>query len=185
MSLAARPTRPRSGSRVLVLVGASVALTATVACTGYSSGTLLIRHQGTSVNLGCLDVAVEPVSDEKAEGPAARITVGNTCNAGVLIDYRNIGAMVRYDDGFEESVYLYDPENTLRPVIIDGRGRGREAFEFHPEVLRAGGRPGPGMPGQPTKHERIPVSLCLDVSRLDSARPSAESKQICVRVEAN
>ena len=141
-------------------------LLASVAACTYQPGTLLTKYPETSETVGCIDIAAEALDDKKAEGPAAKIFVANRCHAPVVVDYQTIFATVRYTDGHEGVVRIYDPNNTLKPVTLDALSRGWEAFEFHPD--------------DPADDELVPEQLCLDVSLIDRKEPSTDARQICV-----
>lgn len=174
MKAARQSSRPRLSAKLSLantatLLGALTAMAALAACSTYKPGTLTLEHGDASEIVGCIDVAVEPLLDLKAEGPAAKIFVGNRCDAAVVIDYQAIQANIHYTDGDIARGQIYDPHGTLRPVTLDARSRGWEAFEYQSLNLSNG--------------DRIPRLLCLDVSRIDRDQPNPHARAICVEVE--
>lgn len=148
-------------------IGAALALSA---CAAYRPGSLLSEYHPTSQTVGCLDIAVDSLSDTKASGPAAKVHVGNRCNTAVVVDYRAIRATVEYADGHIGVSQVFDPELTLRPILLDARRRGWEAFEYHPV--------------DPDDDDRVPSRLCLDISRIDRDQPSSVEVPICVTAQS-
>lgn len=150
----------------LYAVAIAVTVTATAACSTYKPDTLHRTHHGAAQTVGCIDVAVETHIDIQAEGPVAEVHVANRCNTAVVVDYQAILASVVYADGSTGQSRVYDPEGTLRPVTLDARSRGWEAFEYHPL--------------DPSDGDRIARSLCLDVRNIDQQQPSSQTHEICV-----
>ena len=141
------------------------------ACGGtYEPATLSANTPDGNRTVGCLDVAVDGHSDPQAAGPVAKITVGNRCNTAVVVDYRAIRATVRYRDGHIGRSEVYDPNYSLRPVTLDARRQGWEAFEYHPTRV--------------SEHSRVPETLCLDLAGLDRDQPALQPVEACVSVDA-
>lgn len=152
-------------------VWAVVAALAMAACGSYKPGTLGGGSPHGMHTVGCLDVTVESLSEDKAEGPAAKLHFGNRCNAAVLVDFAAIQATVRYRDGREDRAQIYDPESTLRPVLLDVRQQGWEAFEYQPV-------------DSDSDHDgAVPEALCLDLAGMDRNEPSAVPVMACVAVD--
>lgn len=117
------------------------------ACHAYQPGSI----PGSTV--GCLDVGVELESDPLAEGPVAAYTIGNRCDAAVVVD---LGA-VRATAGGRQ-VSHYDPRGEIRPKVLEARSVATENIEY---AAHPGDR------------------LCLDLSRIDSAARGAGA-QVCL-----
>jgi hypothetical protein len=154
-------------------VSGMVAALALAACGTYKPGSLGGGNPYGIHTVGCLDVTVESLSDDKAEGPAAKLQFGNRCNAAVLVDFAAIQATVRYRDGHQARARIHDPENTLRPVLLDVRQQGWEAFEYQP------------IDSDSDDDGRVPEALCLDLAGMDRHEPSAAPVMACVAVDTS
>ncbi len=137
-------------------------------CAGYKPGSLQHKSRGQVRTVGCLDIAVEALSDPQAEGPAANIRFGNRCDAAVVVDLGAITATARYRDGSAAELIVYDPRNTLRPAKLDARAAGWEVFEYHRSSIFDNGG--------------IVEELCLDLAAVDRQEPSADPVVACVPV---
>ena len=144
----------------------AVVIFAGIAACTYQPGVLTAKYPDASATVGCIDIAAEALDDKKAEGPAAKLFVANRCDAPVVVDYLTIYTTVHYTDGHEGVVRIYDPHNLVRPVTLDARTRGWEAFEFQPD--------------DPDDNDRVPEQLCLEVSRIDGKEPSVDARWICL-----
>lgn len=159
------------GARSPVDLACVTLIAALVACSPYQPDSLLTTYPSAAKTVGCLDVAVQPLADSKAEGPAAKIFVANRCNTRVFVDYPAIRASIKYTDERFDKAFVHDPHQTLKPVALDARSQGWEAFEYHTVDLLDG--------------DAIAASLCLDISALDRVQPSTTPIDICVRAENN
>lgn len=136
-------------------------------CGGYKAGSfraLSGSFAGEHRTVGCLDLAVEPVSDAAAAGLVAGITFANRCDVAVVLDLLAIEAVGRDLDGREIPMTAFDPDRELRPGLLEARTIGREVLEYQP----LGGGP-------------APYDLCLDLARVDAAAPSPTPIVACLR----
>lgn len=149
-----------------LLLGASVAV---CACQGYRTGSFhdgFIDFAGEQRSVGCLDVAVAPLRDAKIRGPAAQIAFGNRCDAATPVDLTAIEVVAHYDDGASARLRPHDPDDEIRPGMLDGRSSGVENIEY---MLPDGVR------------ER-PVEICFDLTNLDAGEPAPEPVLACIPV---
>jgi hypothetical protein len=148
-----------------------VALLGITACSsGYRAGSFAgAGHSfaGELRTVGCLDLGVESIADERAEGPAARITVANRCDTTVPVDLGAVVAIGRYADGRALELRAYDPDAQIRVARIGARRVIRESIEYHPP-------PAAGWPDL----------LCLDLGAVDAGARSRSTVIACVTTDA-
>jgi hypothetical protein len=135
----------------------SLAVVFASACMSYAPGSFhsySTPFASTRATVGCLDVSVERglPHDDKApvQGPVITVTFGNRCDHRVGIALANLRVA---GDGVD--LVPYDPKHELRNAALGSGDTGRESIEYRGI---ASDRP-----------------VCVDVGRLDSRAPSAES----------
>lgn len=133
---------------------------------GYHAGSFehpLADFDGPRRTVGCIDVSIAPYADSSTQGPAAAYTLGNRCDAPVLVDLR-VAARVRYADGSSVKVRARDPGGEIHKVYLEARSVGREYIEY----------------AVPADAPADPEELCLDVAKLDAAAPRRDPSIVCI-----
>lgn len=118
---------------------------------------------GEHRTVGCLDVAVEAAQDPEASGPVAGLILANRCDVGVVVDVGAIAATGRYPDGAEVRLLPYDPADEIRPAMLEARSVASEHIELVPA----------------DEDEVLFTQWCIDLARLDRARPSERPVVVC------
>jgi hypothetical protein len=118
-----------------------------VACYAYQPGAI------SGQTVGCLDIRVDLETDPQAQGPVAAYTIGNRCDAAVVVDL----AAVRATAG-GRVVRHRDPRGEIGPKVLEARSVAQENIEY---TAHAGDR------------------LCLDLSRVDRAS-RGPAQQVCL-----
>lgn len=118
--------------------------------------------------VGCLDLAVESREDTEAQGPVVRYVFGNRCDTPVVVDLATIKATVRYRDGRESRMAVFDPHGVIRPGVLEAHARGWEVLEYQPV--------------DPADEGAVADVLCLDLSRVDRDQPRPGPVSACVKI---
>lgn len=113
-------------------------------------------------------MAVESREDTEAEGPVVRYVFGNRCDAPVVVDLAAIKATVRYRDGHESRMAVFDPRGVIKPGVLEAHTRGWEVLEYQPI--------------DPADEGAIAEVLCLDLSRVDRDQPRPRPVSACVEI---
>lgn len=113
-------------------------------------------------------MAVESRVDRDADGPIVRFVFGNRCDAPVVVDLAAIDATVRYRDGREGRMQVFDPRGVVKPGLLEAHTRGTEVLEYTPvdsDDQAAGAR-----------------ELCLDLTRVDRDQPDPKPVATCLQI---
>jgi hypothetical protein len=111
---------------------------------------------------------VESREDTEAEGPVVRYVFGNRCDAPVVVDLAAIKATVRYRDGHEARMAVFDPQSVIKPGVLEAHTRGWEVLEYQPT--------------DPADLGAVAEVLCLDLSRVDRDQPRPGPVSTCVEI---
>ena len=148
---------------------ASMSALVLMACNPYRPGTMEPATPNGSVRTtGCIDIAIDLISDPQAAGFATELRMGNRCDSAVTVDLGQIRATIRHGNGQISEMRVYDPEYQLRPALLDARARGREVLEY--QLVEPGVVPGPN------------AELCLDIAGVDRGEPSSLPVVACTPV---
>jgi hypothetical protein len=138
-------------------------LAAALGACGYQAGSFqhpTADFEGTRVTVGCIDAAVAPYADPHVFGPAAIFTVGNRCDAAVLVDLA-VPATANLLDGRASPLVLRDPRDEVEPVLLEARTIGREHLEYI-------------APAKPARE------VCFDLAGIDAEAPAREPVLVCL-----
>jgi hypothetical protein len=115
----------------------------------------------------CLDVRVAPAHDRLVPPGAVAFAFDfvNTCRGAAPVDFTNVRAETRLDDGRSVPWALFDPGHEVHPAALGAGDEGAEAIEFDP----------PASSGPPAETQ----SVCLDFRAMSPAR--AEPPPVCFR----
>jgi hypothetical protein len=113
-------------------------------------------------------MAVESREDAEAEGPVVRYVFGNRCDAPVVVDLAAIKATVRYRDGHETQMRVFDPQGVIKPGVLEAHARGWEVLEYQP--------------ADAADLAAVIEVLCLDLSRVDRDQPRPQPASTCVEI---
>ncbi len=130
-------------------------------CQGYrpdSFSTMTGPFVGEARTVGCLDVAVASSDDPQADGPVARVTLGNRCDAGVVVDFGALRGSAVLLDGSTMHLRPFDPNGEIRPATLDARAVARETIEF----------------ALPPEMPADVVEWCVDIGGLDAGTARAQ-----------
>jgi hypothetical protein len=143
-------------SRLLVF-----AISFAAAC-AYAPGSFVGRSgsfPGARAIVGCLDVAVTPVSGPTQRGPVVQYTVGNRCDEVAVVDFSAVRVCPASGVDLGPPMAPYDPKRELRPLRMEARTVITEQIEYRPAAPSAG------------------PALCVDVARLNG--PSRQDRWLC------
>jgi hypothetical protein len=140
----------------------AIALALAVTSCGYGAGSFSgggAAFVGRRVQLGCLDVAVAPTGDDRADGLLLAFSFGNRCGRPAVVDFTQVQAVGRYGDG-TRPLHAYDPRHELRPLRIAGGDVAREVIAYQGDDGGA------------------PTAACVDLGALEQ-RTEATAHWVC------